>query len=83
MDPKQLETLNQNIQQLNQRIERQNSFWRIFLLSILRGVGNFLGFTIVASILIYIASIMLRTINLPLLDDLQNIIETEKIEELN
>jgi hypothetical protein len=83
MDPKQLETLNQNIQQLNQRIERQNSFWRIFVLSILRGVGNFLGFTIVASILIYIASIMLRTINLPLLDDLQNIIETEKIEELN
>ena len=82
MDDKQLAKLNQNIQQLTRRIERQNSVWQSFMLSILRGVGNFIGFTIVASILLYIASLFLRTIDIPILHELQEIVGMERVEEL-
>lgn len=79
MESKLLKELNKNIKILNERIEKQNSLWRNFLLSIFRGVGYFIGVTIVAGILIYFLSIIIKTVEIPILQDF---ITAKQIEEL-
>ncbi len=79
MESKLLKELNKNIKILNERIEKQNSLWRNFLLSIFRGVGYFIGVTIVAGILIYFLSIIIKTVEIPILQDF---ITANQMEEL-
>lgn len=80
MDSKLIKELNQNIIILNQRIKRQNSLWRNLMLSIFRGVGYFIGATIIASIAIYFISQTIKSISdVPILKDF---LDPEKIEQI-
>ncbi len=60
MNSKELNQLNENLVKLNKNLDRQNSLLRNFEISIFRGVGYFVGVTIVASIIVFMIS---QTVN--------------------
>lgn len=62
---KTAKTLSKNIGHLGNQLEKQVSFKREFMLSILRGAGYALGATLVASLVIAIMANLLRWTNLP------------------
>jgi len=81
MDSKLIKELNQNITILNQRIKRQNSLWRNLILSIFRGVGYFIGATIVASVIIYFVAQTIKSMSdAPILKDFLDPETIERIE---
>ncbi|MGD9129213.1 MAG: DUF5665 domain-containing protein [Candidatus Woesebacteria bacterium] len=79
---KLIQTLNEvhrSIERLDKNIKRQNSFKRNFLLSIVRGVGYFIGATIVAGLAIAIMFKFLMSLDrLPFINQA---IDVELIEE--
>lgn len=75
---KEVNQLNENLTKLNKNLDRQNSLIRNFIISIFRGVGYFIGVTIVASIIVFILSQTIKSIvDISLLEDVvgPNIIE--------
>lgn len=71
---KSINELNKNVEALNANVDRSNAVLFNFLFSILKGVGVFIGATIVAGIIIYILSKALDSVNSPIIQDIINVI---------
>lgn len=77
LDQKQLST---EIAHLTQQVRLHNSFVRRFLMGIVAGVGTAVGATIVASVLVYSLSRIIKTVDdIPILG---NIIQSERINQI-
>lgn len=64
MEDAQQDKLTQEIEQLTQTLKKSNSFWRAFLLGIVRGLGVAIGATIVAAITIAVLAKVFKGLNL-------------------
>lgn len=59
---------------LNAKLEKSNSMVYNFFLSIVKGIGVFIGATIVAGVILYGLSQLLSSLDLPVLESIYNII---------
>lgn len=59
---------------LNEKLEKSNSMVYNFLLSIVKGIGVFIGATIVAGVILYALSQLLSSLDLPILESIYNFI---------
>lgn len=64
MENTQQDKLTQQISELTQTLQKSNSFWRAFLLGIVRGLGVAIGATIVAALVIAILVKVFKSLNL-------------------
>jgi hypothetical protein len=68
MDKDQLSEVNRNLEELTERLSKQNSFLRRFFMSILTGLGSAIGAIVVFGILLAIVSASIdRASDLPLI----------------
>lgn len=75
---------NDSISLLNKNIEKSISFRRNFFLSIVKGVGSFLGATIVAGILLGILSTVIDSVDdVPVLNKIVSTIEDSTVNNSN
>ncbi len=81
MKPKEIEQLNQNLNKLIDRLDKQNSLAKNFIISIIRGVGYFIGVTIVAGIIIYFLAQAAKSITQQ--SFFKNFINQETIEKFD
>jgi tetrahydromethanopterin S-methyltransferase subunit G len=54
MEPEELGELNENIEELTEKIEETNSMKRVFMRGVVMGIGTFIGATILAALAIAI-----------------------------
>lgn len=64
MENTQQDKLTQEIEQLTRTLQKSNSFWRAFLLGIVRGLGVAIGATIIAALAIAILVKVFKGLNL-------------------
>jgi uncharacterized protein (DUF697 family) len=65
------EELNNNLKKLIKGLEKQNSFKRSFLMSVIQGVGGVIGATIVAGMLLFVLSKFIHSVEqVPLIGNL-------------
>ncbi|MBI4135142.1 hypothetical protein HY477_00175 [Candidatus Uhrbacteria bacterium] len=62
--PKEEATLNEQMLRLTRAIEKANSFWRAFLLGVVRGLGVAIGATIIAAAVVALLVRGLKTLHL-------------------
>jgi hypothetical protein len=64
---------------LNQNLEKQNSFWHGFLMSVIQGVGEVIGATLVAGVVLIILSKFITSVEqVPLIGKLVKSTQIEK-----
>jgi hypothetical protein len=69
----EIDRLNNNIEELNDKIDQILSFKRRFLLSLVNGVGNIIGATIIAALLLAALSRLLQELGgLPFVQEIIN-----------
>ncbi len=70
---KNIEELNQNIENLTLALKRSNSFYDVFARGVLWGLGSAVGATVIAVIVISILSNIIQTVNdVPILNNIMN-----------